>query len=140
MSKLYRKYKELRQFSKENDKKLFAFKSGIFFLFIDDDAKIASYLLNLKLGKLNDEIVKCGFPVSSLEKYSNLLKCSGYILEIVDVNDNQVSSSKDYLNNVNIQKIIEDILNIDIDSLSISNAYDFLYNLQKDLKLIMRSK
>lgn len=140
MSKLYTKYKELKHFSNPTEKKLFLFKSGIFFLFIDEDAKIASSLLNLKLGKLNEEIVKCGFPTSSLEKYTNLLKYSGYKLEIVDINDNQICSSNDYLHNVAIQNIIENILKIDIDSLSISEAYDFLYHIQKDLNFIIRSK
>lgn len=140
MSKLFLKYKELKQFSNSVEKKLFLFKSGIFFLFIDEDARIASSLLNLKLGKLNEKIVKCGFPISSLEKYSNLLKYNGYTLEIVNMNDNQTYSANDYLNNVAIQKIINDILNLDIDSLSISQTYDFLYNIQKDLNFIIRSK
>lgn len=74
MSKLYSKYKVLKQNSKDSSNKLYLFKSGIFLLFLDDDAKIASSLLSLKLGKLNDDILKCGFPTTSLQKYSNLLK------------------------------------------------------------------
>lgn len=140
MSKLYNKYKELKQNSNHCKNKLYAFKSGIFFLFIDSDARIASSLLNLKLGKLNDEIVKCGFPLSSLEKYTNLLKFSGYELEIIDTNDNQSYSSSNYLRNNAIQNLIKNIVKKEIDSLSISEAYDFLYYIQKELNFIMRGK
>lgn len=140
MSKLYLKYKELKESSNSSENKLLLFKSGIFFIFIDEDAKLASSLLNLKLGKLNEKIVKCGFPISSLEKYNNLLKYSGYTLEIVNVNDNHTCSSTDYLSNASLRKIIDDIINLDIDSLSISQAYDFLYNIQKNLNFIVRSK
>lgn len=140
MSKLYNKYKELKQNSNSFEKKLYAFKSGVFFLFIDSDAKLVSSLLNLKLGKLNDEIVKCGFPVSSLEKYIRLLKCNGYEVEIIDINNNHSYSPNSYLRNNAIQNIVEDILRKDIDSLSISEAYDFLYYIQKELNFIMRGK
>ena len=61
MSKLYDKYKDLKQSSENSFKKLYLFKSGIFFIFLDDDAKIASSLLSLKLGMLNDTVCKCRF-------------------------------------------------------------------------------
>ena len=45
-----------------------------------------SKTLNLKLTKLNDNIVKCGFPINSFEKYSNLLKERGFEFSIIDEN------------------------------------------------------
>ncbi len=36
--------------------------------------------------------------------------------------------------------MVEEILKLNIDSLSISEAYDFLYHMQKELKLMERGK
>ena len=57
MSKLYEKYLVLKQ---RETNKLYLFKSGIFYLFLDDDAKKVSSLLNLKLTNLNKNVV---FPL-----------------------------------------------------------------------------
>ena len=54
MSKIYEKYLKLKSSSNYEKNTLYLFKSGIFFIFIDNDAKLASNLLNLKLVKLND--------------------------------------------------------------------------------------
>lgn len=62
MSKIYNKYIELKKNELDNKKTLYLFRYGIFFIFIDGDAKIASEHLNLKLSQLNDKIVKCRFP------------------------------------------------------------------------------
>lgn len=136
MSKIYNKYLELKSQNKENT--LFLFKYGIFFIFIDDDAKIASNLLHLKLGKLNDTIVKCGFPIVSLEKYTNLLKSSNYTVEIVSFDSDQKLSTSDFLYYENIQKIMNELIEINIDSLSISQAYELLYKLQNEMLLIQK--
>lgn len=42
---------------------------GAFYVFLDEDAKEISKQISLKLTKLNDDIVKCGFSINSLEKY-----------------------------------------------------------------------
>lgn len=65
MSKLYNQYVILKV---NNPNKFFLFKSGIFFIFLDEDAKIMSKVLNLKLSNLNADILKCGFPENSLDK------------------------------------------------------------------------
>ena len=72
MSKLYDAYKYCKKNNNE-ERTLFLFKAGIFYLFLDEDAKIASNILNLKLTYLNDTVLKCGFPTSALNKYSILL-------------------------------------------------------------------
>ena len=71
MSKLYQTYVALKV---QDSTQLYLFKSGIFYIFLDDDAKLISSLFNLKLTNLNSAIMKCGFPTSQLEKYSNLFK------------------------------------------------------------------
>ena len=63
MSKLYEKYKSL----KENDNsKLYLFKSGIFYIFLEEDAKKMSSFFNLKLSKLNETVVKCRISCTKL--------------------------------------------------------------------------
>lgn len=133
MSKIYDIYKTLKN-NNNYSNTLFLFRTGIFFIFVDKDARIASNILGLKIGKLNEEIIKCGFPVSSLEKYSKLLKYSNYNLEIVNTEDFSVHSYNDYIYSDKLKNIITQIITLDIDSLSISQTYDYLYNLQKELK------
>ena len=51
-SKLYANYVSLKI---KSPYKKYLFKSGIFYIFIDDDAKELHKLLNLKLGNLNSQ-------------------------------------------------------------------------------------
>ena len=141
MSKIYDKYKILKTSNNYNSNTLYLFKAGLFFIFIDEDAKIVSNLLNLKLGNLNVTIVKCGFPCNSLQKYLTLLKNTPYNVEIVSL-DNQESpmTSNNYLTNSQLKIIADEILNLKIDDLSISQAYDFLYKVQQKLSDVTREK
>ena len=93
MGKLYKKYISLKI---ENPNKIYLFKVGIFYIFLDDDARLMSSVLKLKLTKLNSVIYKCGFPVNSSEKYFNLLKKYNYNICVVDENDiyNTINSYK----------------------------------------------
>jgi DNA mismatch repair ATPase MutS len=65
---------------------LYLFKTGMFYIFLADDAYSIHDKYKLKLVKLNDEIYKCGFPINSLDKYMNLFKQDN--LKIIIVNDN----------------------------------------------------
>lgn len=141
MSKIYDKYKILKTSNNYNSNTLYLFKAGLFFIFIDEDAKIVSNLLNLKLGNLNDTIVKCGFPCNSLQKYLTLLKNTPYNVEIVSLNNQESPmTSNNYLTNSQLKIIAEEILNLKIDDLSISQAYDFLYKVQQELSDVIREK
>ena len=137
MSKIYDKYQKLKTSDNYTPNTLYLFKAGLFFIFIDEDAKIVSNLLNLKLGNLNDTIVKCGFPCNSLQKYLTLLKNTPYNVEIVSL-DNQDSpmTSNNYLTNRQLKIIVDEIINLKIDDLSISQAYDFLYKIQDKLRTV----
>ncbi len=130
MSKLYKIYNELKA---TNDNQLYLFKAGIFFIFLDNDAKLVSNELDLKLTKLNDNIVKCGFPINSFEKYSNLLKERGFEFSIIDENSSIVTSTSDYLNNIEIVNTINKIKNIDINKISPIQAFNILSNFKKIL-------
>ena len=123
MSKLYDKYKILKN---QNNSKLYLFKSGIFYIFLDDDAVKMSKLLNLKLVNLNQEILKCGFPVKTSEKYLNLIKLNNYEVDIIDSKSDIYYNSNDYIFNDMSKKFIKDISNIDYYNLSVSEAFELI--------------
>ena len=79
MSKLYEKYKYLKA---KNQSNLYLFKSGIFYIFLEEDARLMSNMLGLKLTNLNETIVKCGFPIQNIDKYLKIIKNSNYTVEI----------------------------------------------------------
>lgn len=123
MSKMYKRYVELK---KENSSKIYLFKSGIFYIFLDDDAKKMSAVLNLRLTSLNADVLKCGFPVNNLEKYLSLLKNSGYDVNLVENINTTPISPKNYLLNSSIHDLLNDISIIKVDELSIKEAYSLL--------------
>ena len=133
MSKLYNQYVVLKA---KNPTKFFLFKSGIFFIFLDEDAKTLSKILKLKLGHLNTEVLKCGFPEQSIDKYMNMLKSLNYDVEIINNNTSSVETYKNYTDNTKLKELLVKIMNIDIDKLSISQAYDKLYRIQNDVSEI----
>lgn len=130
MSKLYKTYLILKNQDKNT---LYLFKSGMFLIFLDNDAKLISNELNLKLTKLNDNIVKCGFPINSFEKYSKLLKEKGFDFSIIDENYSIVTSTSNYLSNIEIVNIINKIKKMDINKTSPIQAFNILSNFQKIL-------
>ena len=71
MSKLLKQYDELK---KKDPEKVYIFKVGIFYNILNEDARLVSREIGLKLTDLSPEIIKCGFPVAKLEKYTNILK------------------------------------------------------------------
>ena len=101
------------------------------FIFIDADAIIASRLLNLKLTCLTEKIVKCGFPISSLEKYKNILNKTAYSIKIIDNSMDTSYTINNYeLDNTTYNLLLK-IQNIDTNLLSIKEAYQFI----DDIKL-----
>ena len=134
MSKLFEKYKSLK---KENSETLYLFKVGIFYIFIDEDAKIISPVLSIKLTKLNEDIVKCGFPANSLEKYINFLKYTNFKVKIIDeTSDNNHEKSKLKDNVYNLLTIID---NTNIDNLSNTEIINFCTNIKEQAHNILRS-
>lgn len=127
MSKLYDVYCYLKKSSKE-DNVLYLFKSGIFLLFIDKDAIIASDILGLKLTNLTNDVVKCGFPSSSLEKYSRILSHCNYSVKVIDPSSQIIFTYKQYEANDKAMQLLKNLSNIDIDNCSISEAYELLEN------------
>lgn len=131
-SKLYQKYISLKI---EDDTAFYLFKSGIFYIFISDDARVIAPLLNLKLTDLNSSIKKCGFPANSFEKYHKKIKELNLNVKVINLTDMTLSTHLDeYLNAQQVFEIINNFLEINIDELSISQAFDVLENLQRNLR------
>lgn len=105
MSKLYNLYCKLKE---EDSSKIYILKSGIFYLLIAEDAEVYGVKLGLKVTKLNDEVNKCGFPISSYEKYKVMLDNCNCNYEFVEekkqeqTNQNEISR---YLKNVDINSL-----------------------------------
>lgn len=118
MSKLYEKYLELKN---KDSKFYYLFKCGNFYIFLDDDAKEINKVTLLKLTKINANIVKCGFPINSLEKYMNIFKNLNLDIKIV----------KDSKNS--IDKIIKKLKKIEINNITPLKALKVLKELQDDL-------
>lgn len=127
MSKLFDIYKSLKQ---EDSKTLFLFKSGIFYIFLDEDAKIINNLLDLKLTNLNTQIVKCGFPANSLQKYLKLLSFTDYNIKIIDNSSNTSFKVKDFTMNNNNIDLLKTISNVNEENLSVKDAYGFITNIK----------
>ena len=137
MSKLYDIYTSLRHTENEPNT-LYLFKSGMFFIFIDQDAVMASKLLNLKLTLLNTSVYKCGFPISSLEKYVALASPT-YTLKIIDNTQNVSYKVQEYNYNSDIINLLNTLSNVNTDNLSIKEAYAFIENIQNTANIIKDS-
>ena len=122
MSKLIKQYEELK---KRDSNKVYIFPVGIFYNILNEDARIVSNAIGLKLTNLSPEIIKCGFPISQKEKYSLLLKNNNITFEFVSPTSPDQKTS--YLN------IIKKIQNIDLNNTTCKEAFDILYNIQQKL-------
>ena len=127
MSKLFTMYQNLKS---ENSSDLYLFKSGMFYIFLDDDARKINELLGLKLTNLNESVLKCGFPVNNLNKYLTLLKNLGYEISIVDSIVSEPLPSKNYLLNSNVKNLVNKLALINTDELSIKEAYSLIDDFQ----------
>lgn len=126
MSKLMSQYEELKN---KNSEKIYIFKVGIFYNILNEDARIVSNEIGLKLTDLSPEIIKCGFPISKLDKYTQLLDSHNLKYKLVSAHTSS-NQSTSYNN------IIKKIENIDINNTTCKEAFDILYNIQQNLKNI----
>ena len=133
MSKLYNTYLELK---KKDEEIIYLFKSGIFFIALDDDAYTLSKFFHFKITNLTDTVVKCGFPCSSFDKYSNLFILHHLKIKIIELDNKVIYQFKDYVLNIKITELLNDIKSIDINTLSIQEAYQFIENLKNKVNKI----
>lgn len=130
MSKLYDSYLFLKANEDESEKTLYLFKSGIFFIMLADDAIVASRLLNLKTTIFVNDILKCGFPINSLDKYSSILNQFNYKFKIIDTAKSTCYTLNNYTIDKEINNLLHTIIDLDEESLSISEAYSFINKLK----------
>lgn len=135
MSKLYKRYLE---FKKSDSSTFYLFKSGIFYIFLQEDAIKMSQLLHLKLTNLNETVIKCGFPVNNFNKYLEKIKSLEIPIAIIDSPVDSPMSSSNYLLNGNVKSLINDLAIVDSNSLSISEVYALIDNLSLRAKEIAK--
>ena len=123
MSKLYSLYKNLKEEKKDT---IYLFKGGIFYIALDDDAIFLSNKFNFKLTNLNDSIVKCGFPISSVEKYIKIFTYNNIDFKLIDSSSNTMYLPKDYKVDNDIQELLNLIILINPNDMSVSQVYDFI--------------
>lgn len=78
------KFSEIYKLLKNEDSEtLYLFKMGIFYNFMNDDAKLINQKIPLKITSFGDDI-KCGFPRSSLKDHLENLKEKQFNYLIID--------------------------------------------------------
>lgn len=107
MSKIYDKYIELKEIDNE---KMYLFRCGNFYIFLDEDAsKINEYVV-LKMTQFTKNVLKCGFPITSLESYLKVFQNHQLKIEVVEDNSPKSLEEKmkkiiKILENTKIEKI-----------------------------------
>jgi DNA mismatch repair ATPase MutS len=133
MSKLLNKLNDLK---KQDASSIYVFRVGIFYNIFNEDAKILNEKLGLKLTSLSPEITKCGFPISSLEKYTKKLDNLQLKYKIID-DLPQSTNIVDYSNNIELKKILKKITEIDMNNTTFQQSFNILLDLQNKLKNIL---
>ncbi len=131
MSKLFKEYEKLKQ---KNPETLYLFKSGIFYIGLNEDADKLANLFQFKITHLNDTVTKCGFPVKKLEFYTNLLNRCSVKFAVIDPNACKPENNMDYWNDSKVKEIIQLIANLDMNSLSFEESFHILQNLKETTK------
>lgn len=136
-------------------------QKGTFYIALYEDAELLSEICRFKIKKFtNNNISRCGFPVSSLEKNIKIINDKGHIVVVCDEKDEydemlgikkreviQVQSidkkaaktqekfkSKKSELNYNSKLILEKINELDIEKTSPIDALNFLHELKKYLE------
>ncbi len=124
MSKLLSNYNELK---KKDASTIYMFRVGIFYNILNEDAKLLNKELGLKITSLSSEIIKCGFPINSLNKYIEKLNKKQLKYEIIDTAPKDMNIDSYY-------KIINKIRKIDIDHINGIQALNILSELKKEVE------
>lgn len=137
MSKLYSKYLEQKAL---NPDILYLFKSGIFYMALNEDANRLSDALSLKVTNITDKLYKCCFPVSKSDYYFKTLESLNIDYKIIDPSQNVVLNYVEYKDNEKFNNIITNLLKLDLNKTSYQDAYIILTNTIHDLKQILNNE
>ena len=136
MSKLYSKYLEQKAL---NPNELYLFKSGIFYMALNEDANRLTDALSLKVTNITDKLYKCCFPVSKSDYYFKTLESLSINYKIIDPSQNVVLNYAEYKDNERFNGIITNLLKLDLNKTSFQDAYIILTNTIHDLKQILEN-
>ena len=136
MSKLYSKYLEQKAL---NPNILYLFKSGIFYMALNDDANRLSDALSLKVTNITDKLYKCCFPVSKSDYYFKTLESLNINYKIIDPSQNVILNYAEYKDNEKFNSIITNLIKLDLNKTSFQDAYIILTNTIHDLKQILEN-
>ena len=136
MSKLYSKYLEQKAL---NPNILYLFKSGIFYMALNDDANRLSDALSLRVTNITDKLYKCCFPVSKSDYYFKTFESLNINYKIIDPSQNVVLNYAEYKDNERFNSIITNLLELDLNKTSFQDAYIILTNTIHDLKQILEN-
>ena len=81
INSLYEIYLEKKQINRD---KLYLFKDGKYYLFLDEDAGYISDITTLRLYNHNNEVCECRFPVKYLDKYLTIFNNLKLDVEVID--------------------------------------------------------
>ena len=84
---------------------------------MDEDAIKVSRVTLLKLTNYSNDIYKCGFPVSSIDKYLELFENLNLKVKVVENNS--------------IDKYLSIIKELDINNISYEESKDILFNIKE---------
>ncbi len=136
MSKLYSKYLEQKAL---NPNRLYLFKSGIFYMALNEDANRLSDALSLKVTNITEKLYKCCFPVSKSDYYFKTLESLNIDYKIIDPSQNVVLNYAEYKDNEKFNNIISNLLKLDLNKISFQDSYIILTNTIHDLKQILEN-
>ena len=143
MSKLYEQYLKLKY---QDTKKLYLFRSGLFYIALEDNALTLSKKFNFKLTNLGNTTLKCGFPESRLKYYIEHFKLQNIDYVLIEPKNNTtidkgVSNNNLILkNNKRMLKIISKLATLDINNTTLKEGFDILYSFHVEAQKIIDNK
>lgn len=118
--KLYEKYKQLKS---QNKEKMYLFRNGNFYIFLEEDAERINEYMVLKKTSFTKDTIKCGFPVSRLDDYQRVFYKHKLPVEIVISDEHQ---------DFKRLKKLEQLDNMVLDNVTPLEALQFLYELKQE--------
>jgi DNA mismatch repair ATPase MutS len=127
MSKLLDKYLILK---KEDPNKLYLFRCGKFYIFLDEDCDFINNYVVLKKTPFTNDVLKCGFPDQSLQDYIRVFENLNLNVEIIENEENKKTS--EILNEKKYKEdIIKKLSKLNIEKTTPIEAFQFVCELKE---------
>lgn len=102
MSKLYQEYLKLKE---QNPNKMYLFRCGKFYIFLDKDCDQINDYVVLKKVLFLENIYKCGFPSNTLENYLRVFSNHKLNIEVIEEISEKKIDIIPYLQEIDIDNI-----------------------------------